>query len=417
MEGVFACPDCGLEIQVRGLSPGRETRCEWCSARVEVPFIPRAEQIKRLRSRGRHGWRFWPRWVWCVISLLCVMIVAAGLNRWIQARWKSDASDSLAKLIATSEQAEKAGRLDDALVHLEGALSLLRTGTSPLASEKLSELKTRRDALARRDFLKGLEELRKPPRDPLSNFDPMVGRGLNLLARARSDIALNDLEDQVTVELDRLRRLWGEADATRAEASLKAGEFAKAAEYCEHQYTIADQIPAADRLPQQAMASNRVESIIRSRGLIVEFAPSSFTFGSEKNYANAVFPALNATMIQSGYYPKTVFEKLWRKGVPFRLVIAIKERQDGAYYQSANRLSYLQSQLEFLRGDQRVMLQSAAAQSAVPLPGLSNFMANRAALGTRRSEEFERLLYENARSSLIERLGLSFKSLPRFSSL
>ena len=420
MEGVFACPDCGSEIQVQGLSPGREMRCDWCSARVEVPFIPRAEQIKRLRTIGRGRRRFWPRWVWCLVGLLCVMIVAAGLNRWIQARWRSDESDSLAKLIAISEKAEKAGRLDDALVHLEGALVLLKKRNPTVVSTELSELTNRRDDLARGDFMKGLEALRKAPHYASVDLEPIIGRGLNLLARARSDSALIDFDDQVVAELDRLRTLWAVSDAIHAEAALKAGEFAKAAEYSEHQYETAEHIPAADRLPQQVMASNRVESIIRRCGLVVEFAPSSYTLGSDKTYAGLLLPSLKSTMIRSGYYPKpskTVFERQWRKNVPFRLVITIKERREGAYYQSANRLSYLQSQLEFLRGDRRLMLQTANAQSAVPLPGLATFVANRVALGTQRSAEFERMLYENARSALLERLGLSFKSLPRFDTL
>ena len=417
MEGVFACPECGLEIEIQGLSPGRETRCDWCSALVEVPFIPRAEQIKRLRTQTRGSLRFWPRWVWCVIVLLCFMIVAAGLNLWIQSRWRSEDSDSLAKLLATSAESERSGRLDEALVRIEGALALLKKGNRSHGSTEFAQLKERRDALARREFMLALGALRKSPPNADSEFEPLIGQGLNLLARTRSDDALADLEEQVVVELDRVRQLSAESAGRRAEAAVKQGDYAKAAELSERQFVTSEQIPAAGRISLQGMARSRVESIINSRGLMVEFAASRYTLGSDKEYSKLLIPSLQTSLIKAGYFPKpskTIFENLWRRPTPFRVVIEVTERQDGRYYQSSNRLSILQARLEFLRGDERLVLRTANTQSAVPLPGLASLVANRAALSTQRSNEFERMLYDNARNALIDRLALTFKSLPRF---
>ena len=36
MDGSFACPECGSDVEVRGLAPGRQVRCEFCHRLLEV---------------------------------------------------------------------------------------------------------------------------------------------------------------------------------------------------------------------------------------------------------------------------------------------------------------------------------------------------------------------------------------------
>src|SRR4051794_37748448 len=79
MDGAFACPDCGCEIRLTGLSPGRMVPCDWCGATVEVPFLPRADQIKRLRRRRESRRRRRTYWAWVGLgaTVLAVLIVIA----------------------------------------------------------------------------------------------------------------------------------------------------------------------------------------------------------------------------------------------------------------------------------------------------------------------------------------------------
>ena len=42
MDGSFACPECGSDVEVRGLAPGRQVRCGFCHRLLEVPYLPRA---------------------------------------------------------------------------------------------------------------------------------------------------------------------------------------------------------------------------------------------------------------------------------------------------------------------------------------------------------------------------------------
>ena len=40
MDGSFACPECGSTVEVEGLTPGRQVRCEFCQRLLEVPYLP-----------------------------------------------------------------------------------------------------------------------------------------------------------------------------------------------------------------------------------------------------------------------------------------------------------------------------------------------------------------------------------------
>src|SRR5260370_10276102 len=112
MDGTFACPECGCEICLRGLSPGRQVVCDWCKSLVEVPYIPRADQIKRMRrdrTRARaHRLRL-PAWAWAVAGLLSVAIVLASVGRVVVGRWQSAEAATVAQLVESSRAAAGAG--------------------------------------------------------------------------------------------------------------------------------------------------------------------------------------------------------------------------------------------------------------------------------------------------------------------
>src|SRR4051812_37459737 len=120
----YACPECGGEIRLKGLSPGRRVRCGWCKAEVEVPFIPRAEVIvKRRRSSRRPSWLArWPLWAKVAVTVLAVAIVVAGGIRAARSHRQRADSDIVVRLVASSREAESSGRLGVALAEMEAAL-------------------------------------------------------------------------------------------------------------------------------------------------------------------------------------------------------------------------------------------------------------------------------------------------------
>src|SRR3954462_516084 len=62
MDEAFACPECGTNVQVQGIAPGRQVRCGFCHRLVEVPYLPRAVDPGWRRQRFGRPW--WVPWAW-----------------------------------------------------------------------------------------------------------------------------------------------------------------------------------------------------------------------------------------------------------------------------------------------------------------------------------------------------------------
>lgn len=409
MDGSFACPECGCEIRLTGLSPGREVRCDWCRSVVEVPFLPRADQIKRARRYRRR--RRWPAWAWGTVCVLCAAILIAGTNRFVRSHRHSAVADTLTRLVETSREAEKCGRLGEALATIEAALTL--AGKSDAKTIDCDGLRRLRHTLARREAesqLSGLESL--PPGD-----DPgrAVGRALTLAARVRNDEALAGLEEPVNVVLERLRLRWVEADSLASKTAFEAGKPDKALDLCQRAHTTADELPRALREKWQADATDLARKIIARHGTIIDPVRGHFSGGTPRAYAATLHPPLTTSLRLSGYLPRPpspLWNDLWTSLAPYRVTVEINEKYEDTYLQSANRLSVLDGTLSLLRDGKRFWYESPTARTQVPLPGLPAYQASRVAVGDHRSPEFERLLYENARNLLAERLVANLRSLP-----
>lgn len=411
MDGSFACPECGCEVRVAGLSPGRTVRCGWCRTAVEVPFLPRADQITRMR-RGRawrRGRRF-PRWALAAAAVLCLAIAVAAGYRAARSRWSSRRAEELSQLVASSREAEKAGRINEALATLEGALHHAgQSGGSPVG---LDGLRARRDVLSVRDAERRLDALESPAYDA----DPAqgVGQALTLRARAARDPALEPLVGRIDAAVDRHRLRRAEADAAGAREAEAANQPVRAMDLCDRQYRTAGDLPSPLRLRWQTDAEERVGRIVARQGAVVEPVRGQFAVGSPADYTTLLFPVVNEQMRKAGYLPKPAASRwggLWEAGAPYRVKIEVAERQDDTYLGSANRLSEVEATITLSRRGAPVWRQTHKARTQVPVPGLSAYQASRAAVGDRRSLEFERLLYDDARTNLLDRLGSNLRHL------
>ena len=63
MDGSFACPECGTDVEVRGLAPGRQVRCGFCHRLLEVPYLPRAADAL-VETPAFRAAEMGPAWAW-----------------------------------------------------------------------------------------------------------------------------------------------------------------------------------------------------------------------------------------------------------------------------------------------------------------------------------------------------------------
>jgi len=100
--------------------------------------------------------------------------------------------------------------------------------------------------------------------------------------------------------------------------------------------------------------------------------------------------------------PPIVSRSMWRK------------RHEGTYLHSVNRLSVIEARLTMNQKGTPVWRAGPviAPQSVLRLPKLSAYQEGRVSVGDRRSAEFERLLYDKARESLIDKFPPILRNLP-----
>jgi hypothetical protein len=406
MAGVFACPECGSELELRGLSPGRQVRCGWCETWVEVPFIPRSPKAKRFRGK-RKG----PAWLplaWGAVALLAVVVVVAGGARLVRSRAHAAREKALAELTASATAAERAGRLDQALTETEAALTLARDIDAG-GSARVDALTRKRDGLAVREARARL--------DAVAGADPdqAVGECLTLLARIRKRPALAELEEPVREALERASRRGVEADAAAARRAFEKGRPDEAFRLCERMAKMAENLPARPRRAAREEAEALVTGVVRKHGLVLSPARGQFTFGSPASYAAALRPLVTDRLKPHGYLPcppSSDWCPLWDRLAPYQLDVEVAERQAGNYMESQNRISILQARVILSLRGATLWERTVGGRTVVPLPNIPAYQGSRMASGDRPSPAFERLLYDSAHAILTDQIARVLRSAP-----
>jgi hypothetical protein len=415
MDGGFACPDCGCEIRVQGLSPGRQVHCDWCEALVEVPFIPRADLIKRMRrERKQARRRGWPLWANVVVILLTVAIVVAGAGRLLRHHWRSVDSDMLTRLMESSRAEEDSGRLEAALSELEAAVAFAHKLDPPPPC--LGELESRRASVSNREAREQLSKLSAYQPNARDEPAQSLGRALTLQARTSKDPALSNLREPVAALLERLRTQWASVDARASEQALEEGQPERAMSFCIRMQEATEDLANPIRTELRGQAHSLAERIVSRHGIVIEPVTGEFTLGSPESYASLLRPSLYQELQKHGFLPRTrttPWDDLWLSHSRYRVTTVIKEHQDDVYLDSMNRITIIDSRLSVLDGSQVLWYEAPIGRTQVPLPGIPALMAGRMAASDHRSQEFEKLLYNNARDALIERLAYNLRNLSR----
>ena len=235
MDGSFACPECGSSVEVKGLAPGRQVRCEFCNRLLEVPFLPRAADAPWKRRRfTRPKWFIWTA---AALAVIFVAILATWAFRFVTRQYDSAQQRPINQLLESSKHNEADGRLDLALLDLDAAIEMARkAGPDHLA--RLDPWVRKRPGLARREAQNVVDRLRSSI--PLS-FP--LGDWLNLIARAAKDRDLSSLASSINQQfrVALIREIDSELAAARR--SFASRQVVSSFTSCERIAGLIDHLP------------------------------------------------------------------------------------------------------------------------------------------------------------------------------
>jgi hypothetical protein len=407
MAGVFACPECGQELEVEGLSPGREVQCAGCSTWVEVPFLPRASGWKRgRRSTARSPWE--SKLLRGAILFASVVLLGLVAVRMVVGRVRSGKELVLAALIASVDEAESSRRYDTAFREIEAALAHART-MGLEGSGRLDELKERRDRLSVVEAEVGLAAV-----DGL-NPDEAVGESSRIAERAKHDRALAPLEGAIEAKLDESRRRQAEADLAIARRAFDSGQDAEAFAAAERLHGRAGLLPSPDARRFEGEAQGLIEAAVARSGMALPPVVGRFVAGSAEAYTARLDRHRAEAARARGYLPqprRSPWAKVWDEMAPFRATVQVVETQEELYLQSKNRTTQVDATIELTRGDQVVWKNRVVTRTRMPLPDLPAYLAGHLATAAKRDPETERRLHDDAVVQFVEQAVKNLRSLP-----
>jgi hypothetical protein len=406
MDEAFACPECGTIVEVQGLAPGRQVRCGFCQRLLEVPYMPRVAEA--AWKRRRFGRPRWVPWAWSAPAVLGVLIVLIAAGRFVISRESAALVRKIDLLIASSENHEARGSLGQALIDMDAAINLSSQDSAD-RSESVRTLKSRRQILARRDARAVLDRLSQ---DEAPSFP--LGDWLNLEARIAKDPDLAPLKETMYGKFALSLNRELATDLAKARRLFESGEADKALEICDAVTRLLPHVSSTAQHQVRTEAEALVKQIVSRNGIVVDPLRGQFLSGSVAKYQASMIPELIRTLKAKHYLPQpdlSAWRDLWQ-AAPYRLVVDLNERLVGNYMSSENRLTHIDAHLRLSYQGQEIWQATPAARTAVPLPNLPAYQAARVAMSLARSEEFERLLYDDARGAIDGKFAFALRNMP-----
>ncbi len=338
---------------------------------------------------------------------MAIAVITAGI-RFAKRQYLSAREASIQNLIAESREHEADGRLNEALVALDAALDMMRR-SGRTVQPSLDEERHHRADLARREFQGALDQLARA-----THGEYPLGRWLSLIDRSRKDPDLAALKAKALEEFRRglrhraatdLEAARRDADAERVVASLRA---------CDRIAKLLPHLPPEDEAAVRRETETLAVRLVETHGVGIETSKGDFVFGSYQDYLARLLPMLLKGLEDKGYLPyrdASPWRSAWQKA-PYHLRLEVSESQVGNYLSSQNRLSRIEAHLILTTPRKVVWETRPTAQTKVPLPGQTAYHSSRLAVSPARIEEFERLLYEDARAQIDEKFGQALTFMP-----
>ena len=394
MDGFFACPECGSAVEVEGLAPGRQVRCDFCHRLLEVPYLPRVPSAGWKRRRFGQG--KWVRWAWSGLAVVAVLAAIVSGVRFARRQYRSAQEDTITRLLATSRKNEAEGRLNQALVDQDAAIDLIqRSGVE--SQHDIEQERTRRDDLARRDAQAALDQLLQQRRRPYP-----VGDWLNLIARSRRDPALSAIGPRIEEEFRRNVRAQGTLELEAARRDFESDRVVASLAACNRIATLLPHVASQVRGELRKATEELVARLVETHGVSFETQRGTFVVGSYESYNAHLVPVLIKALEAKGYLPyqkSTPWKSAWQKAL-YQLRLEVSEHLEGNYLSTENRLTRIEARLTLTKRAEEVWTTRPNARTTVPVPGLPAYLSRNLALSPARSAELERLLYDNARGQI-----------------
>ncbi len=411
----FACPECGEEIAVRGLTPGREVICPACSTRVEVPYLPRVplkpkRWDRRASGAGRSGRMSRAskrriRWALAGGAVLAVAMATWWAVGSIGSKARSDRERVLRELIASSDAATAAGNPGAAFREITAAVTQLRK-IDPDGSTRLDDLLQRRDQAARAEVQARLQALGR------LTVEQGVGEARILADRARKDPALATLADEIGGKLEAATLRLAEAERSRARDALKAGQGLAAFTAANRAYTSAGGLSArqdSDRL--QAEARALIVAAVERFG-VATTAVEEIKTGPADGFAATIW---TEALAARGYLllpAGSPWAEVWTAHAPYQATSKVVEARDDLYLQSQNRATRIDGQFALTVRGRLLWQVRVFAQTRSPIPDLPAYLAGRLATADHRDPEVERRLRDDARTAYRLQADRNFRGIP-----
>jgi len=393
-------------VELAGIAPGRQVRCGFCHRLLEVPYLPRAGEDQWKRRRFQRPW--WVVWAWAGLGIATAIIITAGAFSFLKRHHHSSQERSIRDLLESSQRHESAGRLTEALLDFDAALALAHKPDGPVLGP-VEEYRHRREDLAHREARGVIDRLSHAGSSPFP-----LGDWLNLLARAEGDSDLKgmvpDIQNQFQASLERSIA----AQLASARKAMAAGQVTAALAASEQVASLIKHVSESSATSIRRDADDLVLQLVSTRGVQIELPEGEFTFGSQSAYVKEFVPTLTRGLEAKGYLPyreSSPWKALWDRA-RYRVHLKVVEQLEGNYLSSANRVTRIIAYLTLSSGGEVKWRVSPSARSSVPLPKLSALLAGRVAAGERRSEEFERMLYADARSHIDDRFAFALSNMP-----
>jgi hypothetical protein len=325
MDGSFACPECGTDVEVHGLAPGRQVRCDFCQRLLEVPYLPRAADPSWKRRRFARP--KWVRWALASLGIAAVAIIVVGTVRVFRKHHDSAQKQSINRLLESSRQHEDSGDLSQALIDLDAALDLARQSQSA-GRGQLEDHQKKRRTLAQRDVEATLNRL---ARHNSSTFP--LGDWLNLIARLRRDTDLQSLVAPVNAQFEAALKPEVDSQLSAARRSFAAGQAVESYRRCDRIAGLIKNLAPDSQSAARSDTEKLVTQLVAKYGLIIHPPQGRFIFGTQTSYVSELMPIFVDAFESKGYLPyraSSPWHDTWTHAL-YQVRLDVTERLEGSY--------------------------------------------------------------------------------------